>query len=113
EETVRRLAAEEADRRRAATILESIADGFFAVDDDWRFTYVNRQAEDLLGRRRDDLLGKQLWEEYPDLLPTDFGRAFRRAVAGGAPVAFEAFYAPHGRWYAGNAYPSGAGLSVY
>ena len=63
------------------TTLESITDAFCGLDRDWRFTYVNRQAEVLLGRDRDDLIGKNHWEEYPDTLGTDLERAYRRAVA--------------------------------
>ena len=39
---------------RTADLLENISDGFFAVDRQWRFTYVNRQAEKLLRRPRQD-----------------------------------------------------------
>src|ERR1700736_6370191 len=50
-----------------ANVLENTTDGFFAVDKDWKFTYTNAQAEQLLGRKRDQLLGKVLWEEFPQL----------------------------------------------
>ena len=98
---------------RARTILESITDAFCALDRDWRFVYVNRQAEALLGRTAGDLLGKVHWEEYPATLGTEFERSYRRAVAEGVAVSFGEFYPPHDRWYEINAYPSPDGLSVY
>ena len=58
--------------QRARTILESITDAFFALDRDWRFTYVNPQAERVLGRTPGELLGKSLWEENPGLLGSEF-----------------------------------------
>src|SRR5690349_21078737 len=55
-----------------ANILENTTDGFFAVDGDWKFTYTNTQAELLLGRKRDQLLGKVLWNEFPQLKDSPF-----------------------------------------
>ena len=113
--TARKRAEEKSQRSEAQsrTILESITDAFCALDRDWRFTYVNRQAEVLLGRSRDDLIGKNHWEEYPDTLGTDVERNYRRAVAENVTVTFEFFYPPHDRWYECHAYPSPEGLSVY
>jgi len=99
--------------QRTRTILESITDAFCAFDHDWRFTYINGQAEILLGRRREDLLGRDHWSEYPDTLGTGLERSYRRAVEENVTVTFEHFYAPHNRWYEMHAYPSPDGLSVY
>jgi DNA-binding CsgD family transcriptional regulator len=51
-------------RRELSDILESISDAFFAVDREWRFTYVNRRTEELWSKSRQDLLGKILWEGF-------------------------------------------------
>jgi PAS domain S-box-containing protein len=102
-----------AQEQRTRTILESITDAFFGLGRDWRFTYVNRQAEVLLGRSRDDLLGKNIWEEYAPAVGTDFDRSYHRAMAENVTVTFEAFYPPHDRWYEVHVYPSPDGLSVY
>ena len=61
----RSLSREREARRELSGILESISDAFFAVDREWRFTYVNREAEELWSRSRVDLRGKNLWEEFP------------------------------------------------
>ncbi len=102
-----------ASEERHRTILESITDAFCALDKDWRFVYVNRQAEVLLGRTGEDLLGKNHWEEYADTLGTEVERHYRRAVAEQVTVSFENYYPPHDRWYDLNAYPSADGLSIY
>ncbi len=99
--------------RRTSTILESISDAFVAFDQSWRHVYVNRQAEHFLGRTREDLLGKSLWEEFPATLDSDFGRYYRAAVAENVTKTFETFYAPHDRWYEVHAFPSPDGLAVY
>lgn len=102
-----------AQEQRTRTILESITDAFCSFDHDWRFIYVNQEAEKLLGRSRDSLIGKNHWEEYPDTLGTDLERNYRRAASENVTVKFELFSAPHGLWYEINAYPSQEGLSVY
>jgi PAS domain S-box-containing protein len=99
--------------RRASTILESITDAFFAVDRGWRFTYLNRQAEELLGRTRADLSGKNAWDEFGPAVGTTFHHHLLRAAGEQTAVHFEGYYPPHGRWYEVRAYPSAVGLSVY
>src|SRR5580692_424095 len=64
----------EAESRR---LRKSITDAFFAVSHEWRFPYVNGNAEPLLARDPGDLLGRSLWEEYPGLEGTEFEHAYR------------------------------------
>ena len=90
---MRRRRLQEANRR-TTRILESITDAFFALDRDWRFTYLNDQAERLLSRARADLLGKNVWDEFPAAVGTDFDRQYHRAVDERTAVAFEAYYPP-------------------
>jgi PAS domain S-box-containing protein len=106
----------EAEVRRAGeqarTILESITDAFFAVDLDWRFTYVNQQAEKVLGRRRDELLGRVIWDEYLAVARDDFARVYRAARDGTAGSVTS--YVPDAdRWYEVHAYPAANGIAVY
>jgi len=89
------------------SVLESITDGFFSLDQEMRFAYVNSRAELLLGRSREDLVGERIWED-----PT-FYPHYLRAVAEGETVTFEGYYPPLGAWYGVRAYPSASGLSVY
>jgi PAS domain-containing protein len=60
QEQTARAQAEDA-RKRITSILESITDGFFALDSQWQITYLNKRAEQLLRRKREDLLGKNMW----------------------------------------------------
>lgn len=103
----------QAAQERISNILESITDGFFALDSRWRYTYLNRQAERLLRRRREDLIGKAIWEETPALVGSPFDREFHRAVTEGVTVHIQDFYPPLGTWLDVRAYPSRDGLSVY
>jgi PAS domain-containing protein len=74
---------------RSERILESITEAFYAVDREWRFTYVNKEAENLLRRPRGDLLGKVLWNEFKEAIGTIFDREYHRALAENTTVKFE------------------------
>lgn len=94
-------------------ILERMTDAFFAVDADWCFTYVNREASRLLFRHRQDLIGKRVWDEFPEAMESEFYQHYRTAMREQVPVSFEQYYEPLHTWYAVRAYPSLNGLSVY
>lgn len=110
-EAARRAAEDE--HSRTTNILESITDGFFALDKAWQFTYLNRQAEPLLQRSRDELLGQNIWDAFPEAINSKFYQEYNRAVAERVSVEFEVFYTPLNAWFAVHAYPSEDGLSVY
>ncbi|HQT22765.1 MAG: hypothetical protein B7X86_11075 [Sphingobacteriales bacterium 17-39-43] len=94
-------------------ILESIGDAFFAVDREWKVTYWNRMAEEVLMKPKEEILGKYLWAEYGDAIDTDFYRMYHKAAETGQSIAFEEYYATHGKWFEVTVYPSANGLSVY
>ena len=94
-------------------ILESITDAFFAIDDRWRFTYVNPQAEQLLDRQPGDLIGRSIWEEYPGLEGSEFEAAYRRAMTEQVATTVTAFYPDHQRWYEVHVYPAANGITLY
>jgi PAS domain S-box-containing protein len=101
------------DEARVRTILESITDAFFGVDTQWRFSYVNKQAERLLGRAPGDLLGKVIWDAYPGLRGSEFERAYHRVANERVPVSITSFYPDHDRWYEVHVYPNTDGISIY
>ncbi|MEH1970031.1 GAF domain-containing protein [Nostoc sp.] len=106
-------AQSEAARTRIANLLESITDGFFALDKKWRFTYINGQAERLLQKKQNELLGKNIWEVFPEIVDTTFHREYHRAILEQVSVEFEEFYPPLNCWLQVHAYPAKDGLSVY
>ncbi|SEJ64489.1 PAS domain S-box-containing protein [Cyclobacterium xiamenense] len=98
---------------RISEILGSISDGFYAVDADWNFTFFNKEAENLLNRRKEELLGKNFWEEFSPAIGTQMERIYRDVAAQGKAVSFEYQYPGDGSWYEINTYPSGGGISSY
>ena len=106
-------AQSEAARTRINNLLESITDGFFALDKKWRFTYINGQAERLLQKTQYEFLGKNIWEVFPEIIGTTFHREYHRAILEQVSVEFEEFYPPQKCWLQVHAYPAKDGLSVY
>ncbi|WP_334187355.1 PAS domain-containing hybrid sensor histidine kinase/response regulator [Noviherbaspirillum sp.] len=97
----------------AISIVESITDGFFALNRDWEFCYANRQAERILRIRREELLGKNIWSLYPGLISSEFEAAYRRSAQENVPSTLTAYYPDHDIWYEVHVYPGVNGLSVY
>ncbi len=114
--TASKRAEEERGRseQRTRIVLESINDAFFAVDRDWRFTYVNPQAERLLDHTPGDLLGRVIWDVYPGLDGSEFERAYRRVASERVTQSVTAYYPDHARWYEVHVYPApDGGISIY
>ncbi|MGE5547847.1 MAG: PAS domain S-box protein [Solirubrobacterales bacterium] len=115
DQTAERQTAEAlaAANKRAFDILESIGDAFYAVDHEWRLTYVNHKAEELWGRRREDLIGRNFWDQFPQAIGSLPFEAHLRAARERRPVQMEVRSSILDHWVDLSIYPSDAGLSVY
>jgi PAS domain S-box-containing protein len=101
-------------QEQATAILESITDGFVALDRNWCFTHVNSKAERINNIRREDQIGKCQWELFPATLGTVLESEFRRAMAEQVAVEFEYYYEPWDAWFLNKVYPSkDGGLSIF
>ncbi len=110
-ETQAQLAAA---HRQFNAVLESMSDGYNSFDLEWRYTYVNAAAAKLVKRKAEDLLGRTLWEVWPNALNLPFGAEFRRAVTEKVPVRVEAFCpAPLNFWVEVRCWPTPEGASVF
>lgn len=94
-------------------VLENLADAFITFDQDWRFSYINKQGEALLGRPRTELLGLNVWELYPEAERGLFGQEYRRVVTERVSRAFETRLAGVDRWIEVRAYPTHDGVAAY
>lgn len=97
---------------RLQATLDSLPAGFFVLDGDWRFTYVNPEGSRILRARPDELVGQDIWEAFPGSWDTDFGTHYRRAMATRRPIDFEAFYEPFDVWVYVSVFPLPEGLAV-
>lgn len=95
------------------SILESIGDGFFAVDRSWVVTYWNHQAEVFLKVPKDLILGKNLWDVFNQEADTLSYTNYRIALTTGETIHFEEYYEKLNTWFSISAFPSPTGLTVY
>lgn len=95
------------------TTLETITDGFYLLDKDWTFIYLNGPAERMLKRGRERLLGTNLWQAFPEIVGTSLEREYHRTLQEQRTTHFEAFYPPLNTWFEFHVYPTEAGLAVY
>ncbi len=93
-------------RLRAATsaqqvvsVVESIADGFIAVDSRWRCTYLNRAAEELSRRELELEVDTTLWDVFPLADNAPAAAKIRQAAAIRETTEFECFHSPWQTWF--------------
>jgi PAS domain S-box-containing protein len=116
-ETTERVHAEkrvQLTNQKLQAVLGSISEGLLMLDNNWCYTYFNDQGARLLGIEPSELIGRCVWELFPEVLGTTFEKSYRRAVETGEAVHFDEYYeAPVNRWIECHCYPSDEGLSVY
>jgi PAS domain S-box-containing protein len=111
----RKQALKQAQRlaERLTNTLESISDAFYTLDSDWRFTYINPEAERQLNISAATTLGQSLWTALPGSYDSEIGQRYRQARLDNQACHFESFYEPFQSWFELDAYPSEEGLAVY
>jgi len=114
-EAARREAREQVETQaliERSTLLESITDGFYALDRQGRFTYINQRALDFHGKERDELLGNNFWSIFPIARGSAFQEQYERALREQCSVSFETLWPSSNRWVEVRAYPTPQGLAV-
>lgn len=113
--TEKHQVAEEARRanERNAAILMSITEGCFSVDRNWIVTYINPQGEKWLRRSAQDLVGKNLWWEFPEAIESAFYHTYHQALQTNSFASCDSYYEPLGVWFEARAYPFPEGLTVF
>lgn len=94
-------------------ILESMTDAFFKVNENHCFTYVNREFEKTLQKKRHEILGKNIWEVFPEALRLKFYEGYNLALETRQNVHFEENLPSYGLWLSVKAYPFSKGMAVY
>jgi PAS domain-containing protein len=85
--------------RQLENILKGTDVGYAALDREWRYTFVNDNALKILGKQREEVIGKVIWDIYPDIVGTSFEANYRKVMNERMPVSFETFYAPWNIWF--------------
>lgn len=112
EQTRLREQAEQAllQSRRAVEVLEH-GDPFILLDRDFRIIQVNKNQELVSQKRREEELGRVLWDVFPAIKNPEsaYWREYHRAMSERVPVHFEEYYPPQDLWASVNAYPTAEG----
>lgn len=112
-ERARLLAQEQSARTQLTTLLERITDGVAAFDSEWRYSYVNAQAAQLLRKTPEQLLGQRLWDVMPELVEDAAYHSLQRSMADQAPITYEWWYAALKVWFRVRTFPSPNGLTIF
>lgn len=94
-------------------ILDRITDGFYALDPHGTVLYWNKAAEEMLGKTREEVIGKSLWDCFPDGKELNFYAFYQQAFQEQKTIHFEGYYPPRDIWAEMSVYPSANGLSIY
>jgi PAS domain S-box-containing protein len=95
------------------TILDQVTDAFYTLDKEWRYTYLNKAAEKSFIVPKEEMLGRNIWEIFPEGYSTKLYEKLNEAANKQIPVQFEEKGIYTGKWFETRAYPSKNGLSVF
>ena len=97
----------------AIDVLDAMSDPVSVLDDAWTITFINAAGAAVMERRREELIGKNLWELVPHIVGTPLHEAYQRARRDRTAVQLEEHYAPLDRWFEVRVYPVANGLAVH
>ena len=109
EKTVALLASE----NNLFNTLERVSDAFVAIDTNFCYTYMNKKAGEIFHRDQQAIVGKNMWEEFPDWVDKPFHKVFIDAIKNQQYVLLEEYYPKQSLWFESRIYPSSNGLSVF
>lgn len=99
-------------KNEMAAILENIDNGFFSLDKNWRFVYINSKAAKNVGYESKDLIGENIWEKFPQIIGTDAATNYRRVMSDRVSLQFQTQGVITNRWYEEKVYPTPEGIAI-
>lgn len=94
-------------------ILRSISDPFHVIDANWKFKYFNEEAEELLQKTKEEVIGKVIWDVFPEKIGTQLESVYKTVAQTNEPSSIEYLFPSNNRWYEVNVYPFQGGISAY
>lgn len=95
------------------TVLAGISDAFSALDSQFRYTFVNDRVAEMAGVPKEKMLGRVIWEIFPNAVNGEFYERCQRVMKTRQPAHWDFFYAPWGRWLDTRIYPSKDGIVIF
>lgn len=99
--------------RRLAEVVHGMTEACFVLDAGWNFVFVNDRSETLLQHRREQMIGRPIWEVFQKLVGTPMEANYRKVMTERVPLAFEAFSPIAERWLDIRLFPTGDGLAAF
>jgi len=99
--------------RQLANVFDRVTDAFIALDKNWNYTYVNKKAAEIIGRSPEEILGKNIWAEFPEKKAFPYYRNFQKAFDEQMSITVEDYYPPSDLWFQAIIFPSPEGITVY
>ncbi len=109
------LLAEQLNRKEheLASVFERVTDGVFLLDNNSRYIYVNKQLANMVNRLPEDMIGKCIWDEFPEVVGTSTYQYYQQAMTTHENIVFEGYYEPIDLWHETRLFPSPQGLAVF
>lgn len=107
------LASLAQERQRAEAILTSITDGFAVIDAEGVYRYANHSLAAMVDKQIEDIVGRGVWDVFPDMVGSDFERAVKAVMEHGSPLSFQQYYAPTDLWVEARVYPTAGGATIF
>lgn len=98
---------------RLSQTLERISDGFGSLDRNWNYTFVNEKLAQNVGKKREELVGRNIWNVFPEAIGTPVYKAYLSAMKEQVVIDLVHYYPPFERWFQHRFYPSPDGISVF
>jgi PAS domain S-box-containing protein len=95
------------------TVLSSISDAFSTLDRQWRYTHVNDKVAELAGRPKEEMIGRVIWEIFPQAVDTEFYHRCQEVMKTGQASHGEFFHPPWNRWLDVRIYPAKGGIVIF
>jgi PAS domain S-box-containing protein len=93
--------------------LENMSDAFVAIDNDWKYTFVNQKAGQMFGKQPEELIGKNAWVIFPEAVGQPFHKVYYKAMRTKKEIIFEDYFEPWDRWFENRVVPSKEGIVIF
>ncbi|SDN75881.1 putative bifunctional diguanylate cyclase/phosphodiesterase [Alkalicoccus daliensis] len=95
-------------------LLDNMSDAFYTLDEDFIFTSINKAAEEQLHVSRDDIVGKNIWDMFPEAAGSRLEEFYLLAAANEKAYKLEYYFEPVDAWLKVHIYPrSRGGLFIF
>lgn len=96
-----------------SSVLNTMPDGFFLLDENWEFVFLNPASQSMLQRKPETLIGCNVWKEFPEAKDSVFEEVYGRVMANGGSESFTAYFAPLETWFFVSAHRAQRGVAVH